>query len=233
VAETSARSLLAGGTAALGIGLLMAAAQQQWIRRRMLIGGTVVIVTWTLALANMPACRTGPPAVYAFTPPLLRALRAEEGGALSPGRFRIAEPHFSRGGRWPEQLERELGYYGAAAVFYRQAFNGGLITGFGIEGFRVTLPGVSPQLEAVQTAALSAGVYARFNVAYLVLRQSLVDDRSLLAGLVGALPDFDLALSRNPVPPKPRAYLSRKPEPVASPPGSCSRGRIFSAAKWI
>ena len=218
VAGTSARSLLLSSLAALGIGLLIMAAQQQWIRRRVLIGSVVTIVTITLASTNMSAYKTGPSIVYTFTPPLLNSLRAEEGGSLSLGRFRVAEPHFHHGGHWPLHLEEELGYYGAASVFYRQAFNGGLMTEFGVEGFRVTLPGISPQLEAVRAANLSHEVYARFNVAYFILRQSLVKDRSLLDGLVGELPDFDLALYRNPVPAKPRVYLSRKPEVAAPPP---------------
>jgi len=103
-------------------------------------------------------------------------------------------------------------------VFYRQAFNGGLMTDFDVEGFRVTLPGISPQLEAVRAATLSHEVYARFNVSYFILRPSLVNDRSLLDGLVEELPDYDLALYRNPVPAKPRVYLSRHPEAAVLPP---------------
>src|SRR5206468_8903537 len=35
--------------------------------------------------------------------------------------------------------------------------------------------------------------------------------------LVAVVPDYDLALFRNPVPPKPRAYLSRRPERATPP----------------
>ena len=218
VAGTSARSLLAGAAAALGVGLLILAAQRGWIGRRVLTGNVAAIAAVTLIPASMQAYKTGPSDVYSFTPPLLSALRAEEGGALSPGRFRVAEPHFFQGGRWPKQLEEALGYYGASAVFHRQALSGGLVTDFGIEGFRVTLPGVSAHLEALRAVGLSNEVYARFNVAYLVLRRSLVTDRSLLDRPVGDVPDFDLVLVRNPVPVRPRAYLSRRPEPATAPP---------------
>jgi hypothetical protein len=37
-------------------------------------------------------------------------------------------------------------------------------------------------------------------------------------GLIADLPEYDLILTRNPEPAKPRAYLSRRPEPATAPP---------------
>jgi hypothetical protein len=57
---------------------------------------------------------------------------------------------------------------------------------------------------------------ARFNVTYYTALQSRLKEPQLAQGLVAVLPEYELALFKNPVPAKPRAYLSRRPERTAS-----------------
>jgi hypothetical protein len=58
---------------------------------------------------------------------------------------------------------------------------------------------------------------ARFNIKYFIGPRLHTRDPRLAGMLVAELLDYDLALFRNPVPVKPRAYLSRRPEGTASP----------------
>jgi hypothetical protein len=60
-------------------------------------------------------------------------------------------------------------------------------------------------------------ITGRFNVAYYIGQRSYLQSPQFANSLVAVVPDYDLALFRNPVPPKPRAYLSRRPERATSP----------------
>ncbi len=53
---------------------------------------------------------------------------------------------------------------------------------------------------------------ARYNVAYFIGRPARFESDSFAGSVVATLPDYDLALVRNPVPVTPRVYLSRRPE---------------------
>jgi hypothetical protein len=216
VAETSARAWLISGVAAGGVGLLIGAAEKHWLRVGPLLAGIVAITAMDLTAANARAYFTAPRAVAEFTPPFLRTLTARE-GALAPGRFRVATLHFGDRISWPSLLEERIGYHGAGAIHYRQALNGGLNTEFGIEGFRSSLPGAHPAVDVINRLH-AYGVYARMNVSYFVDLRSRITDQRLADSLVEELPEYDLVLARNPVPAKPRAYLSRKPEPASAPP---------------
>ena len=216
VGDTSARAWLVSGVAAGGVGLLIAAARTGRLGANLLLAGIVMIVAVDLTAANVRAYFTAPRAAAEFMPPFVHALTARE-GALAPGRFRVATLHF--GGRisWLNLLEERIGYHGAAAVHYRQALNGGLNTEFGIEGFRSSLPDANPAVDVINRLQ-AFEVYARMNVAYVIDLRSRITDHRVLDGLVQELPEYDLVLARNPVPAKPRVYLSRKPEPVSTPP---------------
>jgi hypothetical protein len=58
---------------------------------------------------------------------------------------------------------------------------------------------------------------ARLNVTYYVGRSHYLKDPRLARELIAELPSYDLALFRNPVPAKPRAYLSLQPERASVP----------------
>ena len=216
VADTSGRAWLISGVAAGGVGLLIGAAGKHWLRIGALLTGIVAIMVMDLTAANARAYFTAPRAVAEFTPPFVRALAARE-GTLVPGHFRVATLHFGDRISWPGLLEERIGYHGAGATHYRQALNGGLNTEFGIEGFRSSLPGANPAVDVINRLHIY-DVYARMNVSYFVDLRSRITDQRLVDGLVDELPEYDLILARNPVPAKPRAYLSRRPEPISTPP---------------
>jgi hypothetical protein len=54
-------------------------------------------------------------------------------------------------------------------------------------------------------------------VVYYIGRRRYLNEQRIAKQLVSELPYFDLALFRNPLPVKPRAYLSRQPERTAAP----------------
>jgi hypothetical protein len=54
-------------------------------------------------------------------------------------------------------------------------------------------------------------------VAYYIGHSVHFKNRIFAQAVVAELPDYDLALARNPVPFKPRAYLSRRPERATAP----------------
>ena len=216
VADTSARAWLVSGVAAGGVGLLIEAARARRLGVNLLLASIVVIVSVDLTAANVRAYFTAPRAAAEFMPPFVQALTARE-GPLAPGRFRVATLHFGDRISWPGLLEEQIGYHGAGSIHYRQALNGGLNTEFGIEGFRSSLPGADPAVDVISRLQ-AFEVYARMNVSYVVDLRSRVTDQRLVDGFVQELPEYDLVLARNPFPAKPRVYLSRKPEPVSTPP---------------
>jgi hypothetical protein len=74
-----------------------------------------------------------------------------------------------------------------------------------------------PALNAKLPPTVGTDVAARFNVAYYVGRQMHLKNPRYAQGVVAVLPEYDLALFRNPVPAKPRAYLSQRPERATAP----------------
>lgn len=70
---------------------------------------------------------------------------------------------------------------------------------------------------AMMQQRLDISAAARLNVAYYIGQRSYLKDPRYAEGVVAILPDYDLALFRNPIPAKPRAYLSLKPERTALP----------------
>ncbi|HYM38448.1 MAG TPA: YfhO family protein [Nitrospiraceae bacterium] len=229
VSETSARALFVSGAAACGVGAMTMLALKGWIRDTALTAGILAVIAVDLACANMRAYITGPTSITTFTPGMVRALRDLE-GPPQLGRFRVATLHFGHQIRWSRRMEKLLGYYGAAAAHYRHALNGGMNAEFGIEGFRPTLPAYHPAFDAIKTSASKNELYARLNVSYFIDLGSRVDDQRLQDGLVYALPDFDVVLLHNPVPAKPRVYLSRSPEWITE---KDSRGTLFSRHDFL
>jgi len=60
-------------------------------------------------------------------------------------------------------------------------------------------------------------VVARYNVAYFIGRPARFQSEAFSRSVIATVPDYDLALVRNPVRVTPRAYLSRRPESFAAP----------------
>ena len=106
---------------------------------------------------------------------------------------------------------------------------------YGIENLLPWLPGYNSTLEMFIVAPPSDAVHARFNVSYFIKRRlpvaaQGVPDKLIFElteadlalskpepGLaVAELPEYDLRLIRNPVPAKPRAYLSARPERITA-----------------
>jgi hypothetical protein len=88
---------------------------------------------------------------------------------------------------------------------------------FHLEAVDGHLPGYSMALSAMLPKKTGVEVTGRFNVTYYIGQRSYLQSPQFANSLVAVVPDYDLALFRNPVPPKPRAYLSRRPERATSP----------------
>src|SRR2546426_615845 len=145
-----------------------------------------------------------------FIPPLADAIKVQE-GPLSPGRFRLVATHEEVVG-WPEDLPRTFGYYGALSIERRQALDVEHNAAFQLESIMPQLAGYSPQFHETMHHGLSFGAAARFNVTYYISRRYHLKGPNLSRTIVAELPPYDLVLFRNPVPPKPRVYLSKNPE---------------------
>jgi len=99
----------------------------------------------------------------------------------------------------------------------RQALDVAHNAQFHLESFFDYLPGQNAQLKAMMPYMVRIDRAARFNVAYYIARRAQFQNATFAGAVVAELPDYDLALARNPLPVKPRAYLSRQPERAVSP----------------
>jgi hypothetical protein len=90
-------------------------------------------------------------------------------------------------------------------------------TEFHIESARRYLTGYKAELIPMVKQKVGLQAAARYNVAYYIGSRSRLNDPQVSRGLIADLSDFDLILFRNPISPKPRAYLSQRPESSESP----------------
>ena len=88
---------------------------------------------------------------------------------------------------------------------------------FHIELAKRYLPGYKAEFIAMVRQKMGTQAAARFNVTYYIGLLSHLKESQVARGLVATLPEYELALFKNPIPSKPRAYLSPKPERAASP----------------
>ena len=102
----------------------------------------------------------------------------------------------------------------AESVVRRQALDVQHNAQFHIETTHVSLPGYTRSLPTLLPEKPRVEVAARFNVTYFTGPRSQLQDSRYTKTLVVGLPNYDLALYKNPVPAKPRAYLSLRPEPT-------------------
>jgi hypothetical protein len=210
VTESAAQALLFSAVAALGVGLAVFGARHERLRGAWPVAVIMAIVTLDLARANFAAYHTGPSEAATFAPPLADTLAARE-GVLGPGRFRLIS---LRDTQYivPDRVHRLLGH-DAQAVEGRQTLALLHNAQAHIETVYAYFPGARAGLPP--SAGLEAA--ARYNVRYYIGHHTHFRDPRLAHARVAELPDFGLALFHNPVPAKPRAYLSRQPERAASP----------------
>ncbi len=150
--------------------------------------------------------------------PGAEVLQARE-GQLEAGRFRIvtigSEGRFAF--RLPEHVDRLLGPEGPGSVRRRQGLDLEHNALFHIESANHSLPGFNAALAILPRQPKGMETTARLNIKYFIGPRLHTRDPRLAGMLIAELLDYDLALFRNPVPAKPRAYLSRRPEGTASP----------------
>ena len=215
ITSSVAIAFLYSAAATLGTWLIAAGVQKQVLREAVALPLLVLLVTLDLARANLGAYHTGPSEAVTFIPPLAEAIKAQE-GPLAPGRFRLLATNEEVVGL-PEGLPRTFDYYGALSIERRQALDVLHNAAFQLESILPQLAGYSPQFHETMHHGMSFGAAARFNVTYYVSRRYHLNGPNLSRMIVAELPSYDLVLFRNPVPPKPRVYLSRKPERSVKP----------------
>jgi hypothetical protein len=220
VAGSTALAFLFSAIAALGVGLVVAGVKRALLRLELLLTVLVMIATLDLSRANLGAYHAGPAEAVTFTPPFAEALKTRE-GATEPGRFRIITIERDKYAT-PQHLRPLLGPYGAESIERRQALDLEHNAQFHLETVIPYLSGYSRAFAAMSQATMEqrAGIEtaARLNVSYYIGRRFRfqADSRFTQAPLA-ELPGYDLALVQNPIAPKPRAYLSRRPERATAP----------------
>src|SRR5207249_4076609 len=112
----------------------------------------------------------------------------------------------------PDRVYRLLGH-DAQAIEGRQSLALEHNAEFHLETVFYYLPGLKRTLPA----SLGVEAAARFNVGYYIGHRVHFQQPRFGHAWIAELPEYDLALVRNPVPAKPRVYLSRRPERATSP----------------
>lgn len=215
VTASAAVACLLSGLAALVVGIVAAGYHKGRLRSdlalALLVGGVVA----DLVRANAGAYHTAPAMLARFTPGLVEALQ-QAVGTLEPGRFRI----YTVPGSLitvPDPIPQQIGRVGMDALAGRQALEVEHNAQFHIESLREYFPGLNQALATFSTLEKNPETCARFNVAYFIGGRSHFENPQF-AGSPEAfsLEAYDLILVRNPVPVKPRAYLSLRPERTVS-----------------
>ena len=213
--DSAALAFLFSAVAALGVGIVVGGLTRGRLHPRLLLIVLVIIVALDLSRANLGAYHTAPVEAATFVPPFAEVLKSRE-GSLHPGHFRVV-PLDERKAVVPEPLIHQLGYYEAVMVARRQALDVLHNAEFHIELAKRYLPGYKAEFIAMVRQKMGTQAAARFNVTYYIGLLSHLKEPQVARGLVATLPEYELALFKNPIPSKPRAYLSPKPERAASP----------------
>jgi len=216
VTASAAAACLFSGLAALGVGIIAAGYRKGRLRSDLALALLIVGVIVDLARANAGVYHTVPAMLAKFTPGLVEALR-QTAGPLEPGRFRIFT---DRSGRitMPESIPQQIGPWGKDALATRQLLDVDHNAEFHIESLRENLAGTNRALATLSGLIKYPETCARFNVAYFIGPRSNYENPQF-AGSPEAfsLADYGLILVRNPVPVKPRVYLSLRPERAVAP----------------
>ena len=199
----------------LGLWFTLAAARHGYLSITVTLSLLTAIVTFDLFNANGGAYHTASGKAATFIPAFVKTLKELE-GPLKPGRFRLVSTTELET-IWSDRLEHRLGYHGAVSTARRQALALEHNAEFHLETTPPLLPGYNTALFSILGQEPSREVEARFNVVYYIGRRRYLNEQRIAKQLVSELPYFDLALFRNPLPVKPRAYLSQQPERTAAP----------------
>ena len=173
----------------------------------------VLLLSLDLARANLPAVQTSSSEAWTFTPGLASAV-ASDAHVNGPGHFRILSIKDSTA-NVSEAVEKSLTSRERIAALRRHGLYLEHNAVFHIESIQHYLAGINPRVDQVGKNG-STRVAARYNVAYFIGRPSSFQTDAFAGSLVATVPAYDLALVRNPVPVTPRAYLSRRPEPMSA-----------------
>lgn len=199
-------------------GTLGMAGLLEWLRRRpskraWTGSALVLLLSLDLARANLPVVQTSSAEAWTFTPGLASAV-ASDAHVNGPGHFRILSIKDSTA-NVSEAVEKSLTSRERIAALRRHGLYLEHNAVFHIESIQHYLAGINPRVDQVGKNG-STRVAARYNVAYFIGRPSSFQTDAFAGSLVATVPAYDLALVRNPVPVTPRAYLSRRPEPMSS-----------------
>ncbi len=218
VADASAAAFFFSAVTAAAGGLITAGMQQRWSRERLLCLLLLGVTFLDLSRVNQEAYHTGPVEAATFTPVLVEVIR-RHAGVSGPGHFRVLPFEYTYIA-FPLAIRQSLDSAGITSVVNRQSLVVEHNADFHLESFGSYLPGQSEVLSgmyAVLQDDVRQSVYARFNVAYVIGQREMFKAPVFAGALVAAVPAYDLAVAKNPVPAKPRAYLSRKPERATAP----------------
>ena len=211
VTDSLAQAFLFSSVAASGVGIVSIAMDRSRIAETVLVGILVAVVMLDLSRANQEAYYTGPIEVATFAPGLVEALRSDA-GSQGAGHFRILSNEIDY---VPTRFRESLGAIGTSSLVLRQALHTELNAEFRIESINVYMPG-----QRVEIANLSSTVgkglwenaYARYNTAYFIGFRDFLVTPPFSRKVVAVLPSYQLVLVKNPIAPKPRAYLSEHPQ---------------------
>lgn len=208
VAGTTGLALGYSAIAAAGVWMVLAGTRTGHLPDTLAFGALTAIIALDMARANLGAYSTGPAEAATFVPPLAQAITARE-GVVEPGRFRMLS--LRRTSYVAPPPIRRL--FGRDAVFIerRQALDVAHNAQFHIESFFDFLPGRNQRLKTMMPYMVRADRAARFNVSYYIAQRAYFKNAFFAHAVLAELPDYDLALARNPMPVTPRAYLSRGP----------------------
>ncbi|MGH7260105.1 MAG: YfhO family protein [Nitrospiraceae bacterium] len=218
VTEMAASALLFSAVSAAGVWLVAFGVQRQWRSAQHLCLAVVAIIALDLSRANQAAYHTGPAEIATFTPGLAEAI-AQHARVAGPGHFRIMSLAHNRMS-FPRTMRESLDLVGITSLVNRQFLEVEHNADFHVESLGSYLSANTKASVALITALqdpVGLDVYARYNVAYVVGRSELLNAPLFARAHIAAVPDYDLALVRNPYRVKPRAYVSRRPEPASAP----------------
>ncbi len=217
ITRSASDAILFSVAAGIVVGLVAVGLTRTRLRADFLLVFLVAIIALDLFRANEGAYDTAPVEAATFTPGLVGAIK-RHADWQGPGHFRIytypEDVHVSR-----EPIGQWIGRRGVDALMMRQALDLEFNAQFGIESIRVYLSLVGEEVAAFLSAWPKSGLQttARYNVAYYIGRSIKFSGPALEKNLVAYVKDYDLALIKNPLPVKPRAYLSLRPELATSP----------------
>ncbi len=218
-ARSLAHALFFGGAATLGVALVILAFRFSRLPEQLLLGLLAVIILLDLSRVGQEAYHTGPADLATFTPTLVQVIE-QHAGVRGAGHFRIfSNPEVYTYS--PLVVQEALGFEGNSALNLKQALQVDLNAPFEIESITVYMPGQSVDLASLRDITkrnfdIWARVYARYNVRYLIGLEQHFSSPPLSRSVIASVPSYGIALTKNPFPVKPRAYLSRRPQAIDS-----------------